>query len=235
MLRREALAAAGGTFAVGLAGCLGGEGPTATNEFDYPTLEVEGVDVPLAPVDDTFRWYEREEAAFIDARSRRAYEAARVVGAALSPAPTGLPSDDPLRALDPQTRIVTYCGCPHHLSTLRASTAIENGYRNVYAIDEGFFEWANRGYPVEGRNVEGPDLSIRLRGRATSADAGGYVWLYHDPSGQREVAPVGEDGRFTIPVNFYGVDPGSTVRVVGPGGEERTATIRALAEQGITL
>lgn len=161
-----------GTLCGGLAGCSGNskdssEGTAGPARDGYPpesgttptdrtidtsafeTTTVEGVDVPLAPIDATHHWYRGRAARFVDARGQAQYDRSHITGAVLSPAPDGT-GDDPVEAWPTDDRIVCYCGCPHHLSSLRAASLIENGYGQVYVIDEGFWEWQDRGYPISG-------------------------------------------------------------------------------------
>ncbi len=49
--------------------------------------------------------------------------------------------------------ILTYCGCPHAESTIAAEAFIAAGHERVYVIDEGYYVWTERGYPV----TEGPE------------------------------------------------------------------------------
>jgi len=132
-----------------------GEETGKTDRNGYDMYAVGGTEVPLAPIDDVYEWYQNDDDLVMgDARtSRRVYEEVRIAGAVFSPAPDGLPEDDPLDALAEDTRIVTYCPCPHTLSTNRAASLIENGYTDVYALKEGIREWVDRGYPLEGTEV----------------------------------------------------------------------------------
>jgi rhodanese-related sulfurtransferase len=224
MQRRAYLRNAGLIGSIGLAGCLGGGAPEAANEFDYPTTTTDGVDVPLAPLDDVIEWYENEVGVYADARGQTAYENARIAGAVHSPAPDGQAAGDPLADLDSETRIITYCGCPHHLSTLRAATLIQNGHVHAYAIDEGFRAWYEAGYPLEGSAVE----------REPAAAGGDLAWAWHDPSGQREAAPIADDGSFTLTLHFYDVTGESPIRVVTPAGEV-TGPLGSLTEGVVEL
>lgn len=220
MRRRTYLRAAGGAVAAGLAGCLGGETNTdAANEFDYETTTTDDVAVPLVPLADAIEWYRDDDAVFADARDRTAYEAARIASAVFSPAPDGQEGDDPLEGLSTESRIVTYCGCPHHLSTLRGASLIRDGYAHTYAIDEGFVAWRDAGYPVEGSDVDESPTLYRIAGRTAAAHAGDLAWARHEPSGQREAAPIGDDGRFTLQVRFHDVAPETRIRLSTPAGE----------------
>ncbi|QLG64237.1 rhodanese-like domain-containing protein [Halorarum salinum] len=237
MERRRFLRAAGaaglaGTVAV--SGCLGGSNgneadgypPTQEDTPDeqsvdvegFETVDVEGTAVQLAPIDAAYYWYGRREARFVDARGRSQYDRSRVLGAALSPAPDG-GSNDPTADWPADDRIVCYCGCPHHLSSLRAATFIENGYEDVYVIDEGFWEWHERGYPMAGSEVEGQPASYEIRGRVGPAHAGGMAWAWHDESGQREAAPIDADGSYLLELKFSGLTRSSPIRVETPAYE----------------
>jgi rhodanese-related sulfurtransferase len=208
------------------AGCFGGDDPEAANEYGYETTTTDdGVAVPLVPIDDAIEWYrEADDTVFADARSPTAYERAHIADAVLSPAPDGREPEDPLADRPTETRIVTYCGCPHHLSAMRGGTLIENGYVHTYAIDEGFGAWIDRGYPLAGQAVEQRPDVYEIRGRTDAAHAGEYAWARHDPTGQREAVPIAEDGQFAIEIKFYEVDRDSEIRLTTPAAE----TVRPL-------
>jgi rhodanese-related sulfurtransferase len=207
-----------------LAGCLGGGSGPATPSDDgasstpatsdgFERTEVEGEMVPLVPVDVTYEWYAGGTAKFADARGEGQYEEARIEGAVWSPAPDGR-ADDPVEEWATDERIVCYCGCPHHLSSLRAADLIEKGYEAVYVIDEGFFEWADRGHPVVGTAVEGSARVIR--GRTHAAHAGEPVYASHGPTDQREAAFVGENGAYELHLRFADLGPSVEIRVDAP-------------------
>lgn len=226
MQRRSFLTAAAPSTSA-LAGCLGGDSgsgtpsdgdgttPTSTDAStgSFERKEVEGEMVPLVPVDVTREWYAAGSATFADARGEGQYEQAHIEGAVWSPAPDGR-GDDPLEALATDERIVCYCGCPHHLSSLRAASLTEDGYESVYVIDEGFFEWADRGYPVAGTEVEGSARVVR--GRADPAHAGEPVYASHEPTDQREAAFVAADGAYELHLRFADLSPDAPIRVDAP-------------------
>lgn len=222
MDRRTYLAGAGTALLSGLAGCLGpsydGE---AANEFGYETTETADVAVPLVPIADARQWHDDNAAVFVDARGSEAYETAHIAGAIHSEAPDGPDGDDPVEAYDTDRRMVTYCGCPHHLSTLRGASLVGDGYVHTYAIDEGFGPWRENGYPMDGEDVAAVPESHRIDGRTDPAHAGMFAWAWHDPSGQREAAPIDDDGRFSLVIRFYDLQPTAELRVTTPAGEHR--------------
>jgi rhodanese-related sulfurtransferase len=241
MKRRRYLSTAAGLGLVGLAGCLGdsgdGEEPTPSPSPDtpdtaYDTLKTRGESVPLAPTDNAYEWYRNGDLAVVDARSQVAWEQTRIEGAVWSPAPDGRNTDDPAAAWDTDRRILTYCGCPHHLSSQRAASFIANGYTEVYALDEGIQDWIDRGYPIEGERVaQLPTYEISGR---TSADAAGReVWVRAPGSGQREVATIGPDGEYTVTFHFLEVDAETPLVLETPEYELR-APLGELTEGVVT-
>jgi len=197
----------------------------------FERLDVGGIEVPLVPIDVAYPWYRRRDARFVDARSRAQFQHSHVAGAVLSPAPTGYEEDDPTGAWPNDERIVTYCGCPHHLSSQRAASLIEAGFTEVYALDEGFVEWVERDYPVgsasEVRTTLGTARTVR--GSTDPGSAGELVWLRHPPTGQREPAAVGADGRFELTFRFVELDPDSELVLETPTGR-RVGTVASLTD-----
>jgi rhodanese-related sulfurtransferase len=167
-----------------------------------------------------------------DARGIGQYRNAHVYGAVSSPADfesaggtvPGWPTDE---------RIVTYCGCPHHLSSIRAAGLQKVGVETVYALDEGFLgqadSWKERGYPMAGtifvEEGEAAVRSARITGTVDPQYAGSYVWA---TAGQQyEAAPVAADGSYDLHLRVSGLDPDTTVTVRTPAGTE-TASLATL-------
>lgn len=192
----------------------------------FERLEERGQQVPLVPIDVAHPWYLRQEARFVDARSRTAYQHSHVAGAVLSPEPTGLQSDDPTADWPSDARIVTYCDCPHSMSSSRAAGLLEAGFENVYALDEGFRPWYDRGYPVasanEVRTTIGETRSIA--GRVDTSYGGASVELRHEPTGQREPDEIAGDGSFEVTFRFVEVGPESMLTLETPAWT-RTGTL----------
>lgn len=217
-MNRRAFLASGAVAAV--AGCLGSDDSInreSTFVDDFETTTTDGVAVPLAPIETTYEWYQNDEARFVDARGQTSYERSHVEGAVLSPAPEGPRNGpDPVDDWSMDTRIVAYCGCPHHLSSMRAATLIENGYRNVAVIDEGFTEWQRRGYPMAGSNVDLRPPSYEIHGQTAQEYVGESAWAFHDPTGQREATPIEADGSYRMELKFADISEDSPIRVTTP-------------------
>lgn len=123
---------------------------------------------------------------------------------------------DGIEAWPKDDRIVTYCGCPHHLSSIRAAGLQKAGFSEVYVIDEGFGVWAERGYPMSGlRSTTQSDISERvIEGKLDARYAGEYVWATLDR--QYEAAPIQKDGRFTLVLKFSGLTDETPIRLSTP-------------------
>lgn len=182
----------------------------------FERIRVDGTAVPLVPIDVAYYWYARREARFADARGRGQYDSGHVYGAVLSTAPDGLAENDPVEAWSKSDRIVCYCGCPHHLSSMRAAALLDDGYENVFVIDEGFWEWHDRNYPMAGSQVEERRSSISIVGQTRSRFAGRDAWAFHDATDQREATRIDADGRYRLDLHFSDVTPDSIIRVKTP-------------------
>ncbi|NHN48831.1 rhodanese-like domain-containing protein [Halostella sp. JP-L12] len=187
----------------------------SVNTDDFGTTTQSGVDVPLVPIDVAEYWYRRREARFADARGTEQYDTSHVYGAVLSTAPDGV-ENDPVPDWPKDDRVVLYCGCPHHLSGMRAATLIEAGYEEVYAIDEGFWEWHSRDYPMAGTDLSVTPFGHVIQGRADASSAGATAWARHEPTGQREAATIDEDGGYRMTLRFVDVDRDSPIVVETP-------------------
>ena len=211
--------------------------PPAAPEVDessFDTIGTNGEVVSLVPIDVAEKWFYRSEARFVDARGIPQYERAHIYGSVLSTAQRhsdgggidGWATDD---------RVVTYCGCPHHLSSLRAAGLQKAGYEKVYAIDEGFGEWSASGDPMSGTSFgsdEQSDVSEWVLDGAVGASyAGEYVWV--EAARQYEAAPIRDDGSFSVRLKFSGVTTETPVSVTTPAFET-TAPLGELADGTIT-
>ncbi|WP_227261665.1 rhodanese-like domain-containing protein [Salarchaeum japonicum] len=191
--------------------------PPAERSIDtdaFETLDVEGETVKLAPIDVAKYWYDRGEARFVDARPKTQYEHSHIYGAVNSPAQTQA-SGGPVEGWPTDDRVVAYCGCPHHLSSIRASALQSADYTDVYVIDEGFWTWHDQSYPMAGTDFEKP-AAYHIDGRVDAAYGGEYAWATAVESGQQEAAPIGDDGFYELHLRFDDITDATTVRVDTP-------------------
>jgi len=194
--------------------------PPASPDVDPSTFETNdtnGESIPLVPIDVVEKWHRRGEARFVDARGVSDYENAHIYGAVSSSAESGSTGGG-IEGWSTDARIVTYCGCPHHLSSMRAAGLMKEGYSRVYALDEGFGPWRNRGYPMAGTAfTNGGSADVRewtLEGSVDQQYAGEYAWARAE--GSQEAAPIREDGDFTLVVKFADATDRTPVEVSTP-------------------
>ncbi|MCG1003906.1 MULTISPECIES: rhodanese-like domain-containing protein [Halobacterium] len=183
----------------------------------FPTTTANGETIRLAPIDVAHYWHQRADARFVDARGQKFYEQAHIYGAVNSPAQPGS-SGGGISGWANDDRIVCYCGCPHHLSSVRASALQQAGFSNVFVIDEGFVPWRNNGYAMRGTNFD-PPQEAKIQGAVDPEYAGEYAWATHEASGQSEAAPIAEDGSFAVHFKFYDLSADAPIHVQTPDFE----------------
>ncbi|SHK06952.1 Rhodanese-related sulfurtransferase [Haladaptatus paucihalophilus DX253] len=244
-MNRRTFLAASSVAVAGLSGCLNrGSGSGSSSypmpedgnvdgyppEFDekpkkksfdpssFDTKSEGGEEVPLVPTDIVYNWYKRGEARFADARGTKQYKTSHIYGAVLSPAPgvRGAPERDPVLNWPKSDRIVCYCGCPHHLSSIRASALMQKGYENVFVIDEGFWEWHDRDYPIRGSNTSYNPVAYIISGVTDAAFAGKTAWARQLETGQNEATDILTDGSYTLELKFEDVTADSMVHIETP-------------------
>lgn len=242
-MKRRAFLSTTALLGTCVAGCLGGDGertdgypapdvvetvpdprPFDPSSFDH--FRVGGIAVPLVPIDIAINWYRRREARFVDARGPRSYDTSHITGAVSSPARSprhwsDSRFDDPTNDWPREDRIVTYCTCPHHLSSLRAGEFTTNGYGAVFAIDEGYRAWKKRNYPVTGKQSRSVEYVIR--GRTDPADADEFAWVTMNERARMEAAPIRADGHYVLYVHFGELDPETIMHLSTPSYEFRAS------------
>jgi len=188
------------------------------------------VTVTLASIDAVHYWFRRREARFVDARSSTQYEQSHILGAVNSPANTNI--DEPVAEWPTDDRIVTYCGCPHHLSSVRAAELQSAGYESVSVLDEGFHVW-NDQYQIAGKNADYTPPEWTVDGQAARESAGRPVAVRHPETGQREVAPIEDDGSYQLHLRFYDITPETHLTLETPGYTVE-APVQTLADGVVT-
>jgi rhodanese-related sulfurtransferase len=153
----------------------------------------------------------------VDARGLDQYRTAHIYGAVNSPAQRGS-SGGGISGWDKDDRILCYCGCPHHLSSIRAAGLQKAGFSNVYVFDEGFNVWVNQGLPMRGTSFAARKARV-LTGRVDEQYAGEYAWAVATESDKREAAPIADDGSFEIHLRFAGLTEATPIRVTTPAFE----------------
>ena len=80
-----------------------------------------------------------------DARTPTDYVADHITGAVSVPF---YDADKYVDKLPKDVTIVAYCGCPHAASGALADNLSKRGFTHMKVLDEGYFVWHDRGYPV---------------------------------------------------------------------------------------
>ncbi|ELZ89454.1 hypothetical protein C453_00220 [Haloferax elongans ATCC BAA-1513] len=206
-----------------------------TSSYDTVVREIDetSVEVPLVPIEDAYYWYARGEARFVDSRSETNHDVSHIFGSVLSSAPDGR-AYDPTEDWNKADRVVTYCQCPHFLSSLRAAALLNAGFEEVYAIDEGYEAWLDRDYPLAGSDTSHTYDVRTIEGTTSQRDANGTVWAFHPRTGQVEATKIDSDGSYTLELRFVQVDAQSTIQIETPSyaiqaplGEVTSGTVTA--------
>ena len=110
----------------------------------------------------------------IDARPPADYTTGHITGAVSVPFYVVGDVADQLPA---DVAIVVYCGCPHAESTIAAQALLDGGREVVHVLDEGYYVWTERGYPVTTGATPGawqlpePEPDVVADDAADSSDA----------------------------------------------------------------
>ncbi len=140
---------------VAVAACGSATAPTASApaaaapqkpQFDFSNLG-KGTDKIFVPVDEVKKAFDQNaDMVIVDARPPSDYNMGHIKGAVNAPY---FEVDKHLSKLPKDKWIITYCACPHAEAEQAARELLKNGYTKVKAIDEGYFAWVDKGWPVE--------------------------------------------------------------------------------------
>ena len=94
--------------------------------------------------------------------------------------------------------LVTYCGCPRHLSGLVAQQLRDMGYTDVNVLYEGYWYWVDSGYPVV-ENQKTARTRLHFSGRLLSENAAVHdrqIFILNTRNGQLEATQTNDKGYF---------------------------------------
>jgi rhodanese-related sulfurtransferase len=108
----------------------------------------------VATVDDLYKkWQEvqakKSQAVILDIRSYAEFYAGHLLGS--NNISSGLPYLVPKSWPDPNTEIWVFCRTKHR-ATYFSSFLYRYGYKNVYLVDGGIADWAEKGYPLYNKD-----------------------------------------------------------------------------------
>lgn len=147
-----ALAACGGAPATQTASQPAQAGQAAAPKKPDPNFEAvaKGQDKIFVSVEDVKKAYDAQaDFVFVDARPATDYAQAHIVGAVNAPY---FEVEKHLSKIPKDKWVITYCGCPHAEAEEAARRLMKAGYTKVKVIDEGFYAWVDKGWPLEKKS-----------------------------------------------------------------------------------
>ncbi|MFN8671862.1 MAG: rhodanese-like domain-containing protein [Candidatus Sericytochromatia bacterium] len=156
--------------------------------------------------DDLLKKVQRnEKIILIDVRGKVAYDEAHIKGAIMRELPI---TPESVKDIPKNAEVVTYCGCPHHLSGIAAEQMTNMGYRNVKVLDEGFNFWKDHKYPLS-KNA-GDTTEIIVSGtllKDKKPVSGVNIYLKHEATGQLEATRTEKNGNYKMTFHIYKYKP----------------------------
>lgn len=123
--------------------------PAGKDAVDFAAV-AKGNDKLFVSVDDVKKAFDaKQDFILVDARPPSDFAVEHIVGAVNVPY---FEVDKHLSKLPKDKWIVTYCACPHAEAEQAARELAKNGYTKVKVMDEGYFGWVDKKYPVEKKN-----------------------------------------------------------------------------------
>ena len=181
----------------------------STGSHDHATPEF----IPdyISAADLNARFEQRSEPFIFDVRSKASYEKSHIQSALWVPYGNTEESDLlKIANLQSDSEIVTYCGCPRHLSSLQAKFLQDLGYSNVKVLYDGLWVWQDNGFPTFYAHSTQTTL-LKFNGKLIGQDKNisqTDVFLRHVKTGQLEAARSSFDGEFNFDFHLYEYRPG---------------------------
>ena len=176
---------------------------------DSDTVKIEAFTPEYISAQDLNLAFENNDLPYVfDVRSEPSYEKSHIQWALSMPyGNTDEARLASVQGLTKQSPIVTYCGCPRHLSTLSAEALGKQGYQNVRVLYEGFWHWKEQQYPtIENVTSTASTTVIRFKGELLENQntvAGQDLFLQHARSGQLEAVRTDSQGQFELEFHIY--------------------------------
>ncbi|MFT5110732.1 MAG: rhodanese-related sulfurtransferase [Parasphingorhabdus sp.] len=143
----------------------------------------------------------------LDVRAIASFEESHIVSA--SSLPYGEYTDEDVSKLAGNNKsglIVTYCGCPRHLSGLVAEQLREKGFSDVRVLYEGYWYWKDNGYPVVEQSKSARS-TLKFEGQLVSdigPVAGHNIFIRNLRNDQLEATQTDEQGKFQTGFEILG-------------------------------
>jgi cytochrome c oxidase cbb3-type subunit 3 len=138
--------------------------PPAVPDVSDPVINAGGPDAAFVRRDDRFVPADDVKAAIdngsavilLDARPASDYVLGHISGAISVPF---YQVPEVVDALPQDVWIIAYCGCPHAVSGQAFDALAAAGFTKIGVLDEGYYVWRDRGYPVTTGNERGDPRS----------------------------------------------------------------------------
>lgn len=143
----------------------------------------------------------KENVVLIDVRGKVAYDEAHIKGALLKDLPI---TAETSKGIPKDAHIVTYCGCPHHLSSIGAEQLTNLGFKDVHVLDEGYVFWKDNKYPLSKDPSDTKEISISgvlLKNKKPFSNVD--IFLKHESTGQMEATRTAKDGSYKMIFHIY--------------------------------
>lgn len=144
----------------------------------------------------------KEKVVIVDVRGKGSYDESHIQGAVLKELSI---TADAAKSIPKDALIVTYCGCPHHLSSIGAEQLTNLGYKNVKVLDEGFIYWKDHNMPLS-KISKSPITQMSVAGfllKNKKPLANVDIYLRHDKTGQMEATRTNKDGSYKMNFHLY--------------------------------
>ncbi|MFN8577278.1 MAG: rhodanese-like domain-containing protein [Candidatus Sericytochromatia bacterium] len=150
------------------------------------------------------RLNKKENVYIFDVRGQVSYDESHIKGALSKPIPITAAL---VMGIEKNAKIITYCGCPHHLSSIAAEQLTQMGYKDVHVLDEGFWYWKDHKYPLEeGKSTKAKISELNLSGNLLKAGqpvVNKDIYIKHIKTGQLEATRTDSKGFYKMKFHIY--------------------------------
>jgi len=165
---------------------------------------------PRISVDMAKSLYDGGVAVFVDVRGKHSYLQEHISRAIWFPVAELRKGNLP--PVPKTTLLVVYCACPHSLADEAYELLTEKGFSQVYVLEEGYFGWKEKGYPIKVGGTL-PYTPFPISGVVEGGKGGETIRVIHLPSGEEEVGTLTKGGRFTLTLHLYGAKEGEELEI----------------------
>ena len=136
--------------------------------------------------------------------------------------------------------IVTYCGCPHHLSGLAARQLTKMNYTDVRVLEEGFWYWKEQRFPILPAMSEISVSKLSVAGKLVAENKPTEnvdIFIRHAETGQLEATTTDASGNYELHLHVYGYQDddafeffvvdlgGAPAKTFVPGNDHETGVV----------